>query len=132
VPPRRTLPTLRVYGKHVSSTWDDGACLLEALRDRTRGRFHHTSTEVEDGVFTTNYTFLLGSDDKVLMLRTYFDGSVSVRDYLPVWSCTLKSYDALDACVAAGTDPSGSNVCDTTEDWFEACEAIENPECPRE
>lgn len=124
-----------------SSTWTQGACLLAAFRDRTPGIYQHMTTLADLGTYTTNYTFLIGDDDEVLMLRKTENGLASGnldRTYFPVWSCTLKSYDDLDACVAAGTDVSpsttggGTAVCDATEDWFETCETVENPACPGE
>jgi len=73
------------------------------------------------------------------MLRTSESGSGGgniSRTYLQIVSCTLKSFDALDACVAVGTDVSptttggASSVCEGTEDWFDACETVEDPVCP--
>jgi len=63
-----------------------------------------------------------------------FDGTTGVRTYLPVSSCTLKSYDTLEACVTAGTDLNGgvSGICETIYQWFEACEGVNDPMCPGE
>ncbi|HEY6723855.1 MAG TPA: hypothetical protein VI197_07475 [Polyangiaceae bacterium] len=124
-----------------SAIWREGECLLTAFRDRTRGRYLHVTTTADLGTYTTGYWFLLGGDDNVLMLRATDSGNASGnldRSYLPVWSCTLKSYEQLDACVAAGTDIStsttggGAAICDATEDWFESCETVTNPVCPGE
>src|SRR5688572_6655286 len=98
-------PSVR-YDDPGTATWDNGACLLAAFRDRTRGSFHHQTTLADIGSYTTDYTFLLGDDDEVLVLRTTTNdagpGNLE-RTYYPVWSCTLRSYAELDDCVAAGT-----------------------------
>jgi hypothetical protein len=133
-------PSVR-YDDPGSATWDNGACMLTAFRDRTRGRFQHQTTLADIGSYITDYTFLVGGDDEVLILRTTTNALAPgnlVRTYYPVWSCTLKSYAELDNCVAAGTDVSpsttggGQGLCTGTEDWFESCETLENPECPSE
>lgn len=122
-----------------SSTWREGACLLTAFRDRTPGMYQHITTLADISIVTTRYTFLLGGDDNVLLLRTTEVGSPSgnlERTYLPVWSCTLRSYDDLDDCVAAGTDVSPSTtggaagVCELSQHWFETCETAAAPVCP--
>ena len=116
------------------ATWEGGTCLLEALRDRTPGVYHHEDAEVEDGYWSTDYAFLVGGGDEVLVLRITFDRTTGVRAYLPVSSCTLKSYDALDACVTAGTDVNGdtTGICETIYQWFDACEEANDPMCPAE
>jgi hypothetical protein len=116
------------------ATWTDGICMLTAFRDRTPGRYHHTTILAQTGNYITDYTFLLGGNDEVLILRTTTNALApgnAVLTYLPVWSCTLSSYEQLDACIAAGTDASGGQtICDGTEDWFDTCETAENPRCP--
>jgi len=116
-------------------TWHDGACLLTALRDRTPGAYHHSRTLADESSTTFDYTFLLGGNDEVLVLtKTGVDNFDNIRrEYEPVWSCTLKSRDELEACVAAGTEErNGVSICRETQDWLEACQSIENPTCPGE
>jgi hypothetical protein len=118
-------------------TWTDGLCMLTAFRDRTPGIYHHASVLSQDsGEYITDITFLLGGDDQVLMLRTTTNALApgnAVREYLPTWSCTLSSYEVLDACITAGTEAQpGQTLCDGTEDWFDTCETAVDPVCPGE
>lgn len=129
-------PASRRYDTPASSTWQDGLCMLTAFRDRTVGKYEHSTRLNDEGYYMTNYTFLVLGDDKVLILRSTQNGldpgANIVRTYLPVWSCALKSYELLDSCLEAGTDLSHPSVCDASQDWFETCETAVNPVCPGE
>ena len=121
--------------------WEDGACLLAALRDRTPGKYRLSTRFADLGTIDHDYTFFLDGTEKVLVLDVNTTGIISgnvTRNYLPVMSCTLKSDDVLDDCVAAGTDglpvTSGGDdaICAHPADWLEDCEPVTNPECPAE
>jgi hypothetical protein len=60
------------------------------------------------------------------------------RAHFPVERCTLKSYEELEACLAAGTEvpvtttggAPAEAVCDSLDDWVEDCEGVDEVACP--
>lgn len=122
-----------------STTWDNGDCLLSALRDRTPGRYTHSSTISDIGGTTVEYTLLLdGSDDLIVSaVSTSWGPGTRVR-YDKTQRCSLVSYELLDDCLATGTDlsptttgggPSLDEACTMLGDWTLECEEIE-ASCP--
>jgi len=134
-------PPSTQYSDPGTFRWEGSACLLTALRDRTPGKYRFSDTFADAGSQTSDAVFLLNGSDEILVLNVDTSGLVTgnlTRNYWPVLSCTLKSYDELDACVAAGsnwapTTTGGEQpICRHSSDWFQDCEPVENPECPAE
>ena len=133
-------PDSVLLGNPGSVSWQDGECLLTALRDRTPGRYRFSSILSDLGSVATDMTLLVSGDEVlVLPVSTSSSGEGALeRTYLPVQSCTLRSPETLEDCVAAGTDPGvttgggGEAVCDEITDWVRDCVEVENPECPSE
>jgi hypothetical protein len=116
------------------NTWENGECLLEALRDRTPGRYRLSKSGGDAGYVYNETILILDGSDEMIVFDMQTSGLVVGnlrRQHIPA-SCTLKSTEELDACVAAGTDPDDDGICAATSDWTENCELLQNPECPSE
>ena len=121
------------------NSWENGECLLEALRDRTPGRFRLSASGGDAGYVYDDLTIILDGSDQVSVVEMQTSGTLSgnlTRWYLPA-TCTLKSYEELDDCVNAGTDVAGlmfgqSEICTSWGDWAENCEVHQDLECPGE
>jgi hypothetical protein len=122
-------------------SWDNGECLLSALRDRTPGRYTHSSTVSDIGGATVEYTLLLdGSDDVIVSAVSTSWGSGTQVRYDKTQRCTLVSYELLDDCLAIGTEvsptttgggPSLDEACAMLGDWITGCEEVD-ASCPTE
>jgi hypothetical protein len=116
------------------NTWENGECLLEALRDRTPGRYRLSTSGGDAGHVYNETLLILDGSDEMIVFDMQTSGLLAGnlrRQYIP-GSCTLKSFDELDACVAAGTDPGDEGICSGIFEWTENCELLQNPECPAE
>ena len=117
--------------------WENGECLLEALRDRTPGRYQLSARGGDAGRTYSDIIIILDGSDEAIFFDRHATGLIAgnlSRAYLPA-ACTLKSFEELDDCVTAGTDVSGvsdDGICATTLAWTENCEVLQNPECPSE
>ncbi|MEO1273128.1 MAG: hypothetical protein AAFX99_34005, partial [Myxococcota bacterium] len=118
-----------------SESWSDGECLLQALRDRTPGRYVHSLSNFDIGGFE-KYAVAVVTDSGEVLRSGYDDAVFSVidRSYVGSQRCTLQSPDYFAACLDAGAMLSGTSngtagrVCDNIEEWFVTCEAVE-PTC---
>lgn len=122
-----------------STYWNNGDCLLSALRDRTPGRYMHTSTISDIGGTMVSYTLLLDGSDEVIVspVSTSWGPGTEIR-YDRTQRCALVSYEVLDDCLATGTDvsltttgggPSLDEACAMLGDWITGCEDVE-ASCP--
>jgi hypothetical protein len=124
--------------------WQNGECLLAALRDRTVGRYKYVATYSDIGSSQNELLLLVSADGTVLLSGANEEtGSVVHRSYRPTERCTLKGYQYFEDCLAAGTEISpttsggagaGSGpamTCEHPGGWYSDCEAAE-PMCPNE
>ncbi len=118
----------------VLRSWENGECLLEALRDRTPGKYQLARRGGIDGIEYSDIVIILDGSDEVVVsdMQTGGLAAGNLRRQYISGACTLKSTEELDACVAAGTDPDDDGICADLSDWTETCEVLQDPQCPSE
>lgn len=121
--------------------WSNGECLLTALRDRTPGRYRFSSLDRDLGGTAIHHLLLIDGTSQVTVLTTHeltLGLGTTTRTYDPVQRCTLASHEALEACIAIGTELQDDATpgiapdpaCETLEDWVGTCQSNAGSECP--